>query len=603
MKKTYILFLVVTVFIFSAFYNGCSSDSTGPEGPVGETVTTTISGTVFDESNTPLAGVEVKSAGQTIMTNSNGGFIFSNIQVPKSRYVVNATKSGFFRGSYADAPKANGSSNIEIYMVAAGVTETVSAASGGTVEIQNGTGVELSSNSVSKSDGSAYSGNVNVSLAYLDPTSENFSNLIPGGDLSAQRTDNSEVNLYSYGIIKVDMKSDAGENLQIKSGSTSKITVDIPQSMEGTAPATIPLWFYDDATGLWKEEGTATKQGDKYVGTVSHFSDWNCDVPEGTASVKGLVVDCNNLPVPGISVKIGQASTSTQSDGTFERRVPANTAFEVQVLGGRNFGLSSQSVSVSAMSAGTVKDVGTLNIPCPAYVKGIIKCGTDVKYGQVVISWAGGYNAVFTGADGKFSLATDIGKSAQISIYTLDNKYKTLDVTTPGTRGETLDLGVIEVCEQTQVGENKFTLNGGGFNNKTYSFSSDTNSVFGYYDPQDSVTFIFMQQVFAQDTVLFWLVFNGENAGNTSDLFFYLYHNSTVYYASPESPGSAANVLVTKYGGIGGLIEGSFNGVLLDLFGSTSINLTDGKFSVVRIIFGKNNKDKIPRELRDRLKL
>jgi len=594
MKKISNLVLAVSILILAGL-NGCKDDGTGPVTPSVETVTTTISGTVFDDSGSPLSGVEVKSADQTSVTNSSGVFTFSNIKVPKSRYIVNATKSGYFRGSYADVPKANGTSSIEIYLVAAGVTETISASSGGVVEIQNGTGVELSSNSVSKSDGSAFSGNVNVSVAYLDPTSENFANLIPGGDMAAQRTDNSQVTLYSYGIIKVDMKSDAGEKLQIKSGNTSKITVDIPPSMESTAPSTIPLWFYDDATGLWKEEGTATKQGDKYVGTVSHFSDWNCDVPEGTATVKGLVVDCNMQPVSGISVKIGQASASTGSDGRFERRVPANTAFDVQVLGNRNFGLISQSVSVPPLSEGTVHDVGTLNIPCPAYVKGIIRCGTEIKYGQVVISWSGGYNSQFTDSEGKFNLAVDIGKDAQLSIYTVDGKYKNMNVTTPVQRGQALDLGTIEVCEQSQTGENKFTLNGGGFSNKTFVFSSDTNQVFGYYDPSDSSTFIFMQNVFQQDTILFWLSFRGETIGVGSEVFFYLLHNQNIYFAGTDLQGTSTNVLVTKYGGIGGIIEGTFSGSLIDLFTQTAtINLTDGKFSVIRLLLNKVSRNKIP---------
>ena len=352
MKKTILIAFSLFLVSSAVIYYGCKDNSTNPiPTPTGgETVTTTISGTVLNESNAPITGAEVTSAGQTTTTNSSGGFIFSGIKVPKDRFVVNVVKSGYFKGSYADAPIANGTSTIRMYLTTAGATQTISSSTGGEATLQNGSKVKLNANTIANADGSVYNGNVNLSMGYLDPTSENFSSLVPGGDMQAERTDNSQATLYSYGIIKVEMKSDAGADLNIKSGSESEITVDIPTSLAATAPSTIPLWHYDNTTGLWKEEGTATKQGDKYVGTVSHFSDWNCDTPEGTASVSGLVVDCNNLPVPGISVRIGQVSVITGSDGKFLRRVPANTAFDVQVLGGRNFGLTSQVVSVSALT-------------------------------------------------------------------------------------------------------------------------------------------------------------------------------------------------------------------------------------------------------------
>lgn len=602
-----LVFSCLSVFVFLSFLQtSCSDSGTDPGGTDNETVTMTVSGTVFDETNAPVSGAEVNLAGRTVMTNTNGGFTFASIQVPKSRYVVNVKKQGYFKGSYADVPKAGDISNVRIYLINAAVTGTVNASSGGTVSVSNGSAVELNANSIVRGDGTNYTGNVNISMAYLDPSADNFSLLVPGGDMLAQRNDNSTATLYSYGIIKVEMKSDAGENLQIKSGNTSTITVDIPASMEATAPATIPLWYFNNESGLWVEEGSATKQGDKYVGTVSHFSDWNCDVPERTATVKGLVFDCNNLPVPGIRVKVGQVSTLTKQDGSFERSVPTNTAFDVQVLGNQNFGLTSTPVSVPPLSAATVRDVGTLSVDCPAYVQGIIKCENTSKMGQVVISWNGGYNSQFTDASGNFKMATDIGKNAQISIYTTDNKYKEINITTPAIRGQTLDLGVIEVCDQIVTGENKFTLNGSGFNNKTFIFSSDTLQVYGYYDPEDSTTVIWMYQVFAPDTVLFWMSFTGNNIGSPTDKAMWLYHNSTIYFAFEEDPSMAVQINIVKYGGVGGIIEGTFSANLKDFLGGTgnTISLTNGQFSVIRVLGGGSDRflGNIPIELRNKIK-
>lgn len=614
MKKSYALFFLLFIISSLIIYISCSDSGTESVPPDTESVTTTISGTVLDEANAPIVGAEIKSAGQTAVTNASGGFTFANIKVPKSRFVVNVAKTGYFDGSFADVPKANGTSNIKVYLMSAGATTTVDAGIGGEATSQDGNSkVKLDANSVTNPDGSAYSGNVKLNVGYLDPTSENFSNLIPGGDLQATTTNNTQTTLYSYGIIRVEMKSDAGADLKIKSGNTSEITVDIPPSMEASAPATIPLWYYDDATGLWKEEGVATKnaQGDKYVGSVTHFSEWNCDTPEGTATVRGLVVDCNGLPVPGINVKIGQASANTGADGKFERRVPANTAFDVQVLGTRNFGLTSQIVSVPALAEGTIYDLpASLTVQCPVYVKGIIKCGTEIKYGQVVISWAGGYNSQYTDAEGKFNLPTAAGKDAEVSIYTFDGKYKTMNITTPIAPGTVLDLGVIEVCEGGVIGDNKLTINGGGFSNRTFTFSSDSlvAQVYGYFNPEDSLTVIWMWQEFAPDTIWFWFTFKGTGTGTPSDITMYLYINSAYYLSSQGLPNTTATANVTNYSGIGGLIEGTFSGTLVQFFGGTgSVTVSNGQFSVIRRIAGsqteKRQRDKIPIEIRKKLNL
>lgn len=583
-------YVLITTFLFSSilFYNGCKKDSgSDPNINPSTTVSTTISGVVLDEFDSPVSGAQVSAAGQTTVTSSTGAFTFSKIQVPKDRFVVNVTKSNFFEGSVSDAPKADGIVNVRIYLLKEAASKTVSAAAGGTITMDNGSGVELAANTVVKSDGSAVNGNVKMKVAYLDPTSENFSSQIPGGDLRAQSSSGSQTTLYSYGIIKVDLQDESGSKVKIKSGSTSKITVDIPPSMVSSAPATIPLWYYDSATGLWVEEGSATKQGDKYVGNVAHFSDWNCDVPGGTGTVKGLVVDCNNAPVQGITVKIGQAKAITGMDGTFERRVPVNVNFEVQVLGNKNYGLSSSPIAVSGLAEGSIKDVGTIKIDCPAYVSGTLKCGTDLKYGQVVVSWTGGYSAQYTGTDGKFKIPVDINKSAQVSVNTFDGKYKMLTTTTPSARGGVTDLGTVEVCDQAQVGDNSFTLNGDGFTNKTFSFNNDTLQVFGYYDPDSSTTYVWMEKLATPDTIVCFFTFQGSTVGAGKNVMIYLVYNSKIYIAYNEIPGYNAVVNVTKYSGVGGLIEGTFSGTLYNIYTSypySSTTLSAGKFSVIRIV-------------------
>jgi hypothetical protein len=75
-------------------------------------------------------------------------------------------------------------------------------------------------------------------------------------------------------------------NCKLQPGKTAKLRFTIPSSLRSTAPATIPLWSVDETTGLWKQEGSATKGTDYYEGDVSHFSFWNCDASSQTFFLK-----------------------------------------------------------------------------------------------------------------------------------------------------------------------------------------------------------------------------------------------------------------------------------------------------------------------------
>jgi hypothetical protein len=87
----------------------------------------------------------------------------------------------------------------------------------------------------------------------------------------------------------------------------------------------------------------------------------------------------------------------------------------------------------------------------------------------------------------------------------------------------------------------------------------------------------------------------------------YFYHNSISYIAVDGFPGSSSAVNVTKYGGIGGLIEGTFSGTLVPVSGGTGVTISNGQFSVVRRIIGaqieKLQQDKIPIEIRKKFNL
>ncbi|NQY06701.1 MAG: hypothetical protein HRT68_11080 [Flavobacteriaceae bacterium] len=77
-------------------------------------------------------------------------------------------------------------------------------------------------------------------------------------------------------MIAVNLYSANGGNLNIDSNSPSILEFPIDSSTPN-ASDTISLWYFDENTGYWKGQGFATKDGDKYIGEVTHFTWWNCD--------------------------------------------------------------------------------------------------------------------------------------------------------------------------------------------------------------------------------------------------------------------------------------------------------------------------------------
>src|SRR5450631_2979767 len=116
-------------------------------------------------------------------------------------------------------------------------------------------------------------------------------------------------------MIAVELEGSAGEKLQLAPGKTASISFPIPAAMQTTAPASIPLWYFNDTTGKWIEQGTATKTGVNYTGTVSHFTYWNCDLPLGLVYFNVNLKDQNNSPLAYTRMDITNTSTSDTRTG------------------------------------------------------------------------------------------------------------------------------------------------------------------------------------------------------------------------------------------------------------------------------------------------
>lgn len=377
-----------------------------------------LSGIVRDASGTPIEGVSIVSGSSAATTNTDGFFEFDQIQVvsvQNDRSVVRFSKAGYFdvvRSMDADDDAADGASwevvmcrkeNNDFTSIKTYSSSSDQTLQAGEMKIdmpQDGYKVD--------GTGAGYTGKVKSEMVYLDPNNERFSEMMPGGDLAAVRSDNSSAQLVSYGMTDLNMYAENGDKLQLKDGCKAKLTFPIPAGMGENPPASIPLWSFNEKTGLWEEEGSAALQGNVYVGEVAHFSWVNLDYPEKQGTVYGYVKDDTGKVLPGVRLSIGQllASTITKSDGYYSHEVPANTDFSITVKDLYYGGINQKvSVKVPALSPGEKRQVDiTLPHLVRVYGKVMNERGDGIRSAVWVQTEKAKTEVLQTDKDGNFNV-------------------------------------------------------------------------------------------------------------------------------------------------------------------------------------------------------
>jgi photosystem II stability/assembly factor-like uncharacterized protein len=172
----------------------------------------------------------------------------------------------------------------------------------------------------------------------------------------------------------------------------------VPSSILANAPATIPLWYFDEEQGTWIEEGSATLQNGSYVGNVGHFSSWNADAPIQTSFLKGRVLCEDGItPVPGALVVAegldytGWTSTYTDTLGWYILSVKANSQVKLQASNTNEYGVpitfSKEEIIATGNPQATI-NVPILNLDCSNQLSYIYDIYSDSKE----TGWAVGEN-------------------------------------------------------------------------------------------------------------------------------------------------------------------------------------------------------------------
>ncbi|MDO1502540.1 hypothetical protein Q2T40_20585 [Winogradskyella maritima] len=306
----------------------------------GQDVSHDFIGKIINVNHTPLSNVIISIGDSQAITDNNGVFVIKNATVKERFAYVKAKKNGYFNASRSLIP-TSGTNNVSIVMFEKSIRGTTVSGEETTISLFNGASVDLKG-AYENSDGVIHSGNINVVLNYLDATNSEIENQMPGMLYAMDNNTEAQI-LKTYGMLTVELLTDNGEKLNIAAGSTAQITIPLNQSLLANAPNTIPLWHFDETYGIWVEEGIATLEGNSYVGTVSHFSTWNCDVPFDTANLcinlndntSNVMSNANNvssnLEVVLSAPEYGSISGVFDEQGELCLPVPTNVAITLNV--------------------------------------------------------------------------------------------------------------------------------------------------------------------------------------------------------------------------------------------------------------------------------
>lgn len=470
----------IFLFLFSALSFNCQKEFSSTNFGTGNTennlpspIIATLQGNILDEGGQPAPGVQITVGSKISITNATGYFRIINAALDKNASLIIAEKQGYFKG-YRTFNATSGVNQIVIKLMKKTLTGSVDATSGGDIALSNGSKISLPAHGIIKgSNGLPYSGSVNVYARYIDPTASDINQIIPGSFMANDKN-NKRVSLVSFGMLAIELESASGEKLQIAKDNTAKLTMSIPSSVQSSAPSTISLWYVDEKTGLWTEEGSAIKSGNNYIGEVKHFTFWNCDYSRPAIILSMNIQNSKGLPLIYTSVKVvddtsGYAYGYTDSLGEVSGLVPANVGLVLQVLDecgsviySQNIGPFTQNTNLGAIKVGNstasiVKVEGTLfdcnNAPV-SHGYAIISFDNIIRYANVNSN--GYFSSTFVSCSGITSTCDILGVDSSTQ---QQGSVVSATIISPVT-----SVGNISACGTSAVEFIDYNIDGTGYN-------------------------------------------------------------------------------------------------------------------------------------------
>ncbi len=539
--------------------------------PEVEPVIGSIFGIVKDEDGNAVVAASVRLENNNTVTDENGRFVYRDVTMNSKGTLVTVKKDGFFDGSYRFFPSEGSVNYTNITLLTRTNGGSFVSNDGGTITTSDGAKIDFPANSVINANGTTYEGTVEVAVRWIDPTDDNLQSIMPGG-LQGVNTEAEEVALGSFGMMAVELESSTGDALNLGNDLQATLTFPIPAELVGNAPDEIPLWSFSEEFGIWVQEGSATKQGDTYVGAVSHFSFWNCDYPYPLIELTGQVLSANGNPIVNAWVKLTILSNGmcasgwTNGDGVFSGKVPKNEEFEMTI----SHYQSCEGFTTNIGPFAEDTDIGAVNVDLNDAVEltgTVVNCDGDiVTNGFVSVTYGEYYGYEYYVTDGTFSFSfLTCGEEETVTIVAGD--LDGLTYTDPAetyTFTESIDVGEIAACGE--VIDEFFTIEIDGGDSFTFY---DVSGTFGGPDSSWIQASDFGQTQFENNVYIGLGDINdvGTYDGlivNWSYMSFMTMSGNSYIMECGNEPGvnncGYEEIVITEFGAVGEKVIGTFSG-------------------------------------------
>lgn len=312
--------------------------SCGPQGILTGTVNHYYTGTAISQAKVTVTALD--GDGNTLMTDetqtdANGAYSLEGLGL-SSRFLLNVQSEGFVTrteilANFADQPDIRRSP----LMLPINALASFSASSATSLTVNGNVIVELPANAFVTATGSAATGLITPTITVIDPSGDPA--VMPGNYEVRNAQTGAISYIQSFGAVDIKFHDADGNSLQLAPNTSATISIPVAIGVDlATAAATTPLFYFNEATGYWVEEGTATLVNESgksfYRGTVTHFTTWNADRIYDTINVRGCVHNAINNPLGYVRVVssgrdyIGQTTTYTDINGEYSIPVRRSSA-------------------------------------------------------------------------------------------------------------------------------------------------------------------------------------------------------------------------------------------------------------------------------------
>ncbi|WP_428242338.1 putative Ig domain-containing protein [Gynuella sp.] len=199
------------------------------------------------------------------------------------------------------SPPADGEVSITVTLIKRGDVMVISDPGVTTQSAAAGAGVTFDKADFVDADGQPVEGDVELTITPVNVSKPASMAAFPGSFSGVAEGEDEPSQIFSLGTVEYHFTQN-GKTINLAPGASAEVLLPMYAShyQDGSDIAvghTIPIWYLNESTGIWQQEGTGevVASEDSLTGlalraTVSHFSWWNVDLIASTAFVKVTIL-------------------------------------------------------------------------------------------------------------------------------------------------------------------------------------------------------------------------------------------------------------------------------------------------------------------------